>query len=714
MDSKFIYGKNEKPGITSIEVVDDHAILFTEGGEEIVDVSWWLLTHGDDVGYVDGTQLVRLKGNAFYNHAVKCDTKAKRGEVIGICKARQIPHHVIYNPAEMVMIKDGYTYYKGMKPGDVSVLSFDIETTSLSPENGKVLLISNTFRRNGKVERRLFSHDDYNSQKEMVYAWCNYVQDCNPSIILGHNVFNFDLPYLAGVADRLPLGRDGSDAVFATHVSSFRKDGSQSYDYKNVRVFGREIVDTFHLSIKYDVGRKYENYKLKQIIQQEGLEKEDRQHYDASRIRHLYTDVQEWNKIKKYAEHDADDALALFDLMAPSFFYYTQSLPKTFQQVINTATGSQVDSFMKRAYLQQAHSIPEPSNAVDYEGAISFGKPGLYKHVNKMDVASLYPSIILKEKIYDKAKDPQGLFLQMVHYFTTQRLHNKKLAKETGDRYYKDLSDSQKIFINSAYGFMGAPGLIFNSPANAAKVTRTGREILTEGIKWAEGKGFQVVNADTDSFSYTTGKQLSGESFAEHIEEINRLREGIVWENDGQYKKVLIVKAKNYVLDDGKKVVIKGSSLKATMKEPALKRFIDDIILLLLDDRKDMLYDLYSDYVNVIGAIGREDVGSWCSKKTITKAVLHPQRTNEARIKEALGTKHVEEGDKVFVFFETPEKLTLKENYNGIIDKPTLYKKLYKTLEIFNTVLDISVFPNYSLKRNLKRIENETDESKVG
>lgn len=702
----FIYGKDRTEGIVSIEVDGDSAKVFTEINGQLtykkVPNEYWLVTHGNPgLG-----EVFLLKGQAYYDHAIKCGSRKERGAIVGKLKARGIDHHVVYNDAEMFMMKNGYTYYKGMKPEDVSVLSFDIETTSLSPVSGQVLLISNTFRRNGKTERKVFAYDEFNSQKEMIYAWCNWVCDKNPSILLGHNIFNFDLPYLRHHAGSLQLGRDLSEAHFATHVSNFRKDGSQSYDYKNVRVYGREIIDTFHLAIKYDLGRKYDSYGLKQIIKQEGLERADRQHFDASKIRDLYKDPEEWQKIKTYAEHDADDALALFDLMAPSFFYYTQSLPKTFQQVINSATGSQVDSFMKRAYIQQGYGLPKSSQFAEYEGAISFGKPGLYRYVNKIDVASLYPSIILQEKIYDKTKDPKGLFLEMVSYFTTQRLYNKKLAKETGDRYYKDLSDSQKIFINSAYGFMGAPGLLFNAPANAAKVTRTGREILTEGIKWAEEKGFTVVNADTDSFSYTTGKQLSGESFAKHIEEINKLREGIIWEDDGQYKKVLIVKTKNYVLDDGKNRVVKGSSLKATMKEPALRRFINEIIDLLMADRKDMVYDAYINCCNSINFISNENIHDWCSKKTITKAVLYPERTNEARIKEAIEGKHVKEGDKIYVFFQRPEKITLLENYSGEIDNHTLYKKVYKTLEIFSTVMDIGVFPNFSLKRNLKRIEN--------
>ena len=704
----FIYGKHPLTGVVGIEVADNGEVeIYTKDGILYENTIYYILVSEP----LDNT--TELKGDLHYKYAIKFDNRQDFQAKIGEFKALGVDYHAIYNPAEMFMLRHGYTYYKGMKPENLDILSFDIETTSLSPENGKVLLITNTYRCGNRVERLLFSYDDYNSQKEMIYAWCAFVREIDPDVIVGHNIFNFDLPYLKSIAGKLPIGRDESSAKFARYTSKFRKDGSQSYDYQNVTVYGREIIDTFHLSIKYDVARNYPSYKLKEIVKYEGLEKADRQHYDASKIRLVYENTAEWNKIKKYAEEDADDALALFDLMIPSFFYYTQSLPKTLQQVINGASGAQVDSFMKRAYLQEGHSLPLSSRADGFEGAISFGNPGLYKNVFKVDVASLYPSIILSKEIYDNEKDPKKYFLQMVRYFTDERLNNKRLAKETGDRYYRDLEQSQKIFIDSAYGFMGANGLLFNSPHNAKLVTRTGREILTEGIKISEARGYETVNADTDSFSFTGGNKLKDEDFKDLLDSLNSIRPGIVWEDDGFYKKVLIVKAKNYVLDDGKKIKIKGSSLKATMKEPALKEYISEVITYLIKDRKDELYDHYMDYANRINNISHETIKDWCSKKTITKSVLFPERTNEERVKAAIESKPVEEGDKIHIFFETETSLSLLENFNGTYCKKTLYNKLYKTLSIFNTVLDIDIFPNFSLKRNEARLGIQSKKPKI-
>lgn len=706
MDSEFIYGKSNLKRVVGIEVDDETATVFTDTQdgikEERLPNKYWILYANNYTGTFN-----RLEGDLHYKYVDSFLTEQEYKAAKNEANARRWDVFYAYNTKEMFMLRNGVTYYRDMHPKEVGVLSFDIETLGLAHnDTSKVLLITNTYRKGDTLVRRVFSYDQFTTQSDMVQAWCKWVRSVDPSIMLGHNIFGFDLPYLEHCGGPLKLGRDESEAQFARYPSKFRKDGSQSYDYKNVTVYGREIIDTFHLSIKYDIARNYPSYGLKAIIAHEGLEDTNRQHYDASKIRQNYLNKDEWAKIVEYAKHDADDALKLYDLMIPNYFYYSQHIPKSFQYVINGATGSQVNSFMVRAYLQTGHSLPQKTEPEKYEGGISFGNPGIYKNVNKVDVASLYPSIILKDRIYDKDKDPRCYFLKMVHYFTDERLANKKRAKESGDRYYSDLEQSQKIFINSAYGFLGATGLLFNSPRCAAYVTKVGREILTEGIEWAEGKGFQIVNADTDSFSYSVGKALPKDEFLKHIFQLNMGYQGkIRWEDDGQYKTVVIVKAKNYVLDDGKKVTIKGSSLKATMKEPALRQFINETIQHLLKNRKDQIYDTYMDYVNWIRNIDVNDIDQWCSKKTITKAVLNPERTNEQRVKDAIGKTPVEEGDKIHVFFESSDRLALVENFSGMYCSKTLYNKLYKTLDIFSTLLDIDMVPNYSLKRNETRLE---------
>jgi DNA polymerase, archaea type len=707
---KLLFGKNEKKGIVSIEPNDEFTEVFIEANgfiqREFINNKYWMLSPRPH-----GRGWVRLQGNLHYKWGKQFSSRQDYLQHRQLLKKEDI--YSIFDAKEAAMVKDGITYFKDLSLSDVSVLSFDLETTGLDPNDpeAKVLLISTTARYsvNSKpvIAKRLFTFDHFKTQGEMLAAFCDYVRAVNPSIIIGHNILSFDLPYIKTIAEkeevRLLLGRDGSAIQFDKYESQFRKESNQFIHYNRCKIYGREVVDTLFLSIKHDVAsRKYTSYKLKTIIAQEGLEKKDRVFYDASQIRHNYKDKVEWEKIKAYCEDDADDALALFDLMAPPFFYMTQSIPKSFQAIIESASGSQLNSFMARSYLQEGHSLPKSTTQEKFEGAISEGNPGIYKNVHKVDVSSLYPSIILQYEVYDKEKDPRGNFLNMVKSFTKTRLFYKSKLKETGDKKFDALQGAFKILINSAYGFMGAPGLAFNSPSNAAFITQKGREILTEALQWAEKKGFTIVNCDTDSIAYAKKTEhgwwdFSQEEREDLIKDLNGLYpEKISFEDDGYYKTVVVLKAKNYVLWDGKKIKTKGSALKATTKEPALRDLIDDIIDSMIKTDEVNLSGIYGKYVNE--ALNVKDIKRWASRKSITDAILNPERTNEKKVADALNGQEFQAGDRRYFYFKPDGTLSVVENFDGNYDQYKLIEKIWKTFQIFSTVLDTGSLPKYHLK----------------
>jgi DNA polymerase I len=698
VEDKFIYGKNPRTHIVCIEPAGRNLVVFYEKDgaitTEILPNHQWMLSDKNHGGWH------RLEGELHYKYLKIYDSSYALGQ-----DRRRLNHadlYLSYDPKEANMQLRGLTYFKGMKAKDVSVLSFDIESTGIEHTyDSRVLLISNTFRRGDTLVRKMFAYDDYPDAAAMLDAWCAWVREVDPSIILGHNIYDYDLPYMnfcAGMAGtELKLGRDESAIQFDMYESRFRKGDGQFLTYQRARAFGRELVDTMFLSIRYDIGRKYENYRLKNIIKQEGLERTDRQHYDASTIRDNYKDPVEWAKIKAYAEHDADDALALYDLMVPAYFYLTQSVPKPFQSMMTSASGSQINSFLVRSYLQELHSIPKVSDEIKYEGAISLGNPGVYRNVFKVDVASLYPSIMLEYRVHDAQKDPKAHFLRMVEHFTAERLANKKRAKETSDQYFKDLEQAQKIVINSAYGMMGAPGLNFNSPTNAAFVTEKGREVLTKAMDWALDKGFRLCNADTDSISIEKDATWNADIKQEVLNALNAISpSSIRWEDDGYYPRVLVLKAKNYVLDDGTKLKIKGSALKATTKEKALQEFIKRGVETLLDGGS--LTSLYETYAREILTL--TDITRWASKKSYTEAVASPSRTNEAKVLAALHGTEYRLGDKFYVYFTADGSLKLAEHWTGDHDAARLLDKLHDTAKVFSTVADLTHCPNYTLKRN--------------
>lgn len=484
--SEIIFGKNKQTGIVAAEVIDNYVVCLTKNNEEVhFPLVYWVLT---TVPTKKGT---KLKGNNHYRYITKFDTAEEYQEFLNKCRKKRADFYTVYHDIESSMLYHGYTFYKDSKIDEVSVLAFDIEASGLVKDHtSTVFVITNTFRdRSGNIIKKQFILDDDEGQEKLISDWCDWVREIDPDIITGHNINGYDLPYLEHCSGSgLVLGRDDTEITFRKKKSNYRVDGTQTWEYNKIKCYGRDIIDGMFLAVKYDIGRNYNSWGLKVIADYEGWVSEDRQFYDASQIGKNWHIPEEREKIIKYCEDDSDDSLRVFDLMAPSFFYMCQSIPKPFQLVTESASGSWLNAILVRSYLQDGHSIPKANEKEYVGGGMSWGNPGLYTNVSKWDAKSFYPSTIIAFELYDKDKDPKGHYLEMVKYFTNLRFEQKAKYKETGDKYFDDMQASSKIFINSAYGLMGTQGLNFNNFQIAQEITKCCRKGLQKCILWATGK----------------------------------------------------------------------------------------------------------------------------------------------------------------------------------------------------------------------------------
>lgn len=217
---------------------------------------------------------------------------------------------------------------------------------------------------------------------------------------------------------------------------------------------------------------------------------------------------------------------------------------------------------------------------------------------------------------------------------------------------------------------------------------------------------FKIVNTDTDSimFCKQDGSAFSKEEQESLLVEINAiLPSKIQMTHDGYYSRVCILKAKNYILYDGNKIKLKGSSLKSATLEPALKSFLNEIIDAIVFNR-DNYVEIYNKYI--LEASNITNIKRWASKKTISEKTLVSERANETKIMDAIKDSEYVEGDKVFLYFNEQDELRLIENFDGLYNKDKMYEKLFKATQRFATVLDVkSMFPNYKLKKNKEALE---------
>lgn len=219
---------------------------------------------------------------------------------------------------------------------------------------------------------------------------------------------------------------------------------------------------------------------------------------------------------------------------------------------------------------------------------------------------------------------------------------------------------------------------------------------------------FKLVNNDTDSISFCKPDMspFSQEEQDALLNELNSfLPSNVKFDHDGYFPVFVVLKAKNYIMFDGVKLKIKGSALKSSKTELALKDFLNEMISAIVDNKSQeemkIIYDKYATEANAI-----TDMKRWSSKKSITNKTYSSERANETKIKDAIEGTEYRIADKVYLYFKQDGSLCLAEKFDGDYDKKKLLAKLFKTSLIFEKVLPIKqLFPNYALNKNKKNLE---------
>jgi hypothetical protein len=218
---------------------------------------------------------------------------------------------------------------------------------------------------------------------------------------------------------------------------------------------------------------------------------------------------------------------------------------------------------------------------------------------------------------------------------------------------------------------------------------------------------FIPTAVDTDGISVCKPDftDFSKEEVVRLITELNSYTEDLIlWEYDGVVDALLVVKTKNYALYDGNSVEIKGSALKATTKEPALREMTHRMINSLLGIESTPLKQIYLEYVKEACKI--KDIQRWGAKKSVTTAVLKPKATTQQKLNDAIKGKGFQVGEKFYVYFDEEKNLKCIEDFDGKYHIDAMLKKVFDSAKVFSTVYDIKgELPNFSLKKNKKELD---------
>ncbi len=625
--NELIYGHNTEKNIVAVQQIDESTVrlYFREGNKVRDEVrKFYPFFFLSDREYIDGFYkkfwIKKLAGNNFYQYVCAFEELTDMWNAIryilrnystkNMVKVESYTDtDIIYlrpDPVHQFLLQTGITLFKGMEFNDVYRMQVDIETYTRhrfsNPERveDRIILISLTDNRGWEhiIDGRK------KSEKQMLVEFVEIIRKKDPDIIEGHNILNFDLPYLIKRAElndvELALGRDGSKPKIIT--STYDRETI----FTGIEIYGRHIIDTLILVQLYDfVKREFESYSLKYVAKYFGISSEDRIYIPGDKISWYWDNNPE--ALIKYALQDSHETRKLSELLTPTYFYLSQMLPFPLWQVIKSGSSSKIESMLVRAYLRMRHSLPKPDIGFQTTGGYTdIFYTGIFENVVHADIESLYPSIMINFKIAPK-KDELGIFLKMLELLTKMRIEAKHKMKNSTSQEEKSKYDavqsSLKILINSFYGYLGYSRALFNDYESADKVTTTGQKILKKLISEITSRGGKVIEADTDGIYFIPPVgYISEEKAGEFVKEIGTiLPEGINLVYNGVYKKMLSYKKKNYaLLDKDGNVDIKGASLISRGMEPFARKYISECVKFLLNNEIEKIHELYKSLFKAI------------------------------------------------------------------------------------------------------------------
>src|ERR1700720_1505033 len=605
-----LFGADSTPRIVAIELGEAGTVKVyrrEKDGSTIADVEPFHPFVWCDSDVVDlGIEAEKLAGDLKYGWRVTVDSWKELIALRNGLKKAGRTFFAFTDPVQHYLTATGRTLFKELpfeelKRMQLEVRSFAEPVAGVADPGPADHLMSIALSDNSGWEE-LIIVDPKNveeSERDALKRLTSLIEERDPDVVEGHNLFRFDLPYLVTRARKakakLNWGRSGG---FLRSRPSRLQIAEKTIDYPKFTIDGRHFVDTFLLAQFYDVGmRSLAGFERTDVARHFGFCDEEISALAGKELERAYIGNSE--KFRRRAFCGVRETGAVSELLSPSYFVQTQIFPYNYQDVIVRGNATRINALFLREYFRQKHSIPELPIPQTFEGGYTdIFFTGVVRNVWHCDVASLYPSIMLRFDCFP-ASDELQIFRHLLDDLRKFRLEAKakmRAAKAPAEqRQLEAFQNTFKILINSFYGYLGFAQGHFADFDAAARVTQIGRDLLKKMIDWLNAHGAKVIEVDTDGIYFVPPDKIDIEKLQKGL--AKELPPGIEVEFDEQFDAMFSYKAKNYALltKDGE-VIIKGGALKSRGLEKFQRVFLEEMIKLIMEGKSEAIVDLRNQF----------------------------------------------------------------------------------------------------------------------
>jgi len=634
-DNPLLFGHDTSRGLLAFDATETSVRVYARRGGSVVITEEpfrpFLLLADPDLlkGFTGDAALTPLDGEGVFRWLAECSSWPQALKAREHCQrvsekgpgAPDAPYRFLNDAVHQFLLRTGKTSFLGMTLGDLRRMAVDIEVTTTAGfefpnarrESDRIIAIAMADSSGWSTVLSGVTM----SEAELLVECSRLIRERDPDVLEGHNIFRFDLEYMEARARRLgvPLGW-GRDGSALRGYPSRMQVAERTISYRRYLVPGRHIVDTWMLTQLYDVAaRDLESYGLKDVARHFGVAAPDRTYLPPEEIPRIFRE--DPARLMAYARDDVLETLGLSAVLSPPYFVQAQAVPFDYQMAILRGNATKIDALLMREYLHQRQAIPGPRPGQAVAGGYTaVFQRGMAHDVWHVDVTSLYPSLMLSQRIFP-GSDRLAVSASLLRDLREFRVAAKRLAREApaeAERVLLNaLQQTFKILINSFYGYLGFSQGHWNDFDAANAVTGEGRRLVQALVDRLGELGATVIEVDTDGLYFVPPLTLSsplppltptlspegrgsrdsgGEGQGEGEQRLlaalsTALPEGIQLELDGRYPAMFSYKMKNYVLLDARgKLLIKGSGLRSRGIELFQRQWMEEMFRLLLTGRR--------------------------------------------------------------------------------------------------------------------------------
>lgn len=310
-------------------------------------------------------------------------------------------------------------------------------------------------------------YDEY----ELYKMFMDYIKEKNPDVISGWNSNGYDFPYIIKRAEEIGVSCKGLARV-GFPFASFRPTGEW-----DIMIKGRSTLDMMDAFKKLMIMKSQrESYALKEVSRDFGFEYIDY----GSKIDALFQ-LRDWETFLKYGKNDVI-ALKTID-------EHSDVLLHQFYETVRMITGTRLNDVLYNSRLLEMkamHMGIKPmrtkqqvfGDCEKFEGAlVLLPPPGIHKDVGTVDLASLYPTIMMAFP-EETSPDVDLVFIKMLEVFVDMRNILRKQRLEGDNSTGTALQEyAYKVLANCVYGVAGARRFRQYKRKGAEFVTETGRNL---------------------------------------------------------------------------------------------------------------------------------------------------------------------------------------------------------------------------------------------